>query len=145
MRDRDPRLPRADEAEKYLVTCIVGFPDRAPEIIPLVKAKHFFDPLYQKIWKAFNTQLLTSGAVNPLAVGRLLDCAADLLELGYESVTTAHAESRAEMVREAATGRALYEVCRRAADAILRGRTADSVRAQLHLALDGFEAEAVSR
>jgi replicative DNA helicase len=140
----DPRLPRAHKAERYLITCVLGWADRAPEIVPLLDAREFCHPLHRNLWKAFRTQLDTIGEVDPLAAGKQFNCCDYLLELSADVTTTADAANEAEAVREAARARALYDVCQRAANALLRGRTADSVLAQLNLALEGIDASSVA-
>src|SRR5262245_16440196 len=132
------RLPRAEQSERYLIQCCVGWPDRAAGIVPLIDPRDFSDQLHAHLWRAFRTQLDTKGEVDTLAAGKQLNCCAYLLELTGDLTTTAHAEMHAETIREAARARALYDVLQRAADAIMRGRTADSVLAQLELALPAF-------
>jgi replicative DNA helicase len=138
MSTTDPRLPRADDAERYLITCVLGWPDRVGEIVPLVQPSEFFEPLHQKIWRTFSTQLALRGCCDPEAVAKQHDCALYLFELAQNLSTTVHAESEAERVKEAAKGRALFEVCYKAAQGILRRRPAVSVLAQLDLALSAF-------
>ena len=139
-----PLLPRADEAEKYLLACLVDWPERAGEILPLCKPADFFEPLHQKLWARFQTQHWATGDIDRLAAGRELECCDFLVELIEGAPTTAHAASRAEMVRQAARGRRAHEIFTKAADAILRGRPADAVIAQVQLALEPFEQEATA-
>jgi replicative DNA helicase len=139
----DPRLPRADEAEKYLLACCVVWPERAAEFLHLVRPTDFFDDRFRRLWKRFQTQLEMYGAIDRLDAGKKLNCAALLFELADCAPTTVHAESRAEMVKLAARGRHAHEIFQKAANAILRGRPADAVIAQVSLALEAFEAEAI--
>jgi replicative DNA helicase len=134
----DQLLPRDHEAEQNLIRCIIGWPHRAPEVLPLVEPRHFLDELHQLLWKSFKTQLETNGAVDALFAAIKLGCAQYLNELSVDCTTTAHAEMWAESVREKATARALHEVLSKGADALLRGRMAESVLAQLELALPAF-------
>lgn len=133
----DPRLPRRDDAEEYLVQCVAAWPENANEVVPLLKPTDFFTPHYQKLWRVFTRQL-AFGSIDLVAAARECDCAYELYELRLDAVTAVHVESRVELVKNAAKARALYEVCQRAADALLRGRSADSVLASLSMALGGF-------
>jgi hypothetical protein len=67
-----------------------------------------------------------------------------LLELGQDATTTAHAESRAKMVKDAARGRAHYDVLQRGANAVLSGRPTDSVLAQVEMAVEAFHEAATA-
>lgn len=138
-----PLLPRADEAENYLLACLVDWPERAGEVLPLCRSTDFFHGMHQRLWRQFTTQFAMTGSIDRLAAGRELQCADFMFELADGAPTTVHAESRAEMVRLAARGRRLHEVFTRAAHAIERGRPADAVLAQVQLALEPFEAEAI--
>jgi replicative DNA helicase len=140
----DPRLPRADAAERYLIRCCVAWPERAHEILPLCKPTDFLDTLHQKIWREFATQYATTGGIDPMAVAKRLDCAAYLLELGQDAATAVHAATHAESLRDAARARRLFDVAQNAAQALLRGRPVDSVLTSLHMALDQFEKEAAA-
>jgi replicative DNA helicase len=137
------QLPRADEQEKYLLSCLMDWPDRAGEILPLCKPTDFFHELHAQLWRKFKTQLAMRGEIDRLAVGKELKCAEFLLELTEGAPTTAYADSQAEAVKLAARGRQLHEILTKGALAIERGRPADAVLSQVQLALEPFEAEAI--
>jgi len=140
----DIRLPREDEKERDLIGCVLAFPERAGEILPLCRPTDFFEPLLQQLWRQLVTQWGTMGRVDCMAAARKIKCAQYVLEIAYSApTTTAYAECLAEAIKLAARGRHLYEVLQRGADAILRGRPADAVLAQVQLALEPFEAEAI--
>jgi replicative DNA helicase len=139
----DPRLPRADEAECYLLACLMDWPERAGEVLPLCQPSDFFETLHADLWRKFTTQLAMHGAIDRLAAGKELKCADRLLEFAYQAPTTEHAESRADMVKLAARGRQAHDVFQNAADAILDGRPADAVIAQVSLALESLETESI--
>lgn len=135
----EPRLPRADDAERYLLECLVVFPQRAHEILPLAKSTDFFEPLHQSLWRTFTRQHAITGEIDILAAGKKLGCADYLLELSFDCVTSVHAESRAKLVKDAARARAVHDICQRGADAILHGRSGESVLASLQMAMEGFQ------
>ena len=83
------------------------------------------------------------GEIDRLAAGKELKCSDLLMELAHGAPTTTWAECKAEAVQLAARGRHLHEILTKAAQAIERGRPADGVLAQLQLALEPFEAEAI--
>jgi replicative DNA helicase len=137
------QLPRADAEEKYLLACLMDWPERAGEILSLCKPTDFFHPLHQQLWRKFKTQLAMRGAIDRLAVGKDLGCAEFLLELTDGAPTTTWADGQAEAVKLAARGRQVHEILTKGAQAIERGRPADAVLSQVQLALEPFEVEAI--
>lgn len=137
------QLPRADEDERYLLSCLMDWPERAGEILPLCRPTDFFHLMHRQLWRKFATQLAMRGEIDRHAAGKDLKCSDLLIELVHGAPTTAWAECKAEAIKLAARGRQLHEVLTKGAQAIERGRPADGVLAQVQLALEPFEAEVI--
>lgn len=138
------RLPRADAQERELLGCVLYFPDRAGEMLTLCAASDFFHDVHQRVWRKFATQYAMSGAIDRLECGKTLNCAQTLNELFIDApTTTAYAVCLAEQIKLAARGRAIYELLQRGATAILSGRPGDAVLAQVMIAAETLEAEAI--
>jgi replicative DNA helicase len=110
----------------------------------LVDSTDFVDELHQKLWRCFNRQFSTAGKIDAVEAARLHDCLWYLIEIKNDASSAALAEIHAASMKAAAKARQLYEITHRAAEAILRGRSADSVIATLKMALEAFGEPAVA-
>ncbi|HEX5471880.1 MAG TPA: DnaB-like helicase N-terminal domain-containing protein [Lacipirellulaceae bacterium] len=139
----EPEVPRADEHERYLLACLMDWPERAGEVLPLCRPTDFFDPMHQKLWRTFATQHATTGTIDRLAAGKQLGCCDLLIELTDCAPTTVHAESRAKMVRDAAQLRELDKVLDSGRKDIRARRPTQQILAKLQLHLAAIQEAAV--
>jgi replicative DNA helicase len=139
----DPQLPHDREAELYLLQCCVAWPDRAESFMHLVRSTDFVDELHQNLWRTFHRQFSLTGEIDPLEAAKQHDCVWFVIELQQDSSSAALADIHAAKMKSAAKARQVYDIAQRAADAILRGRSADSVLASMRVAMAAFEEPAV--
>ncbi len=98
------QLPRAHDAEEYVLGCLVVFPTQADEIFSRLTATDFFDAEHQKIFAAAQRQY-AAGAIDPALLGRECGAAKLLVELGLNPssapTTAVHIPTEARKIVEA--------------------------------------------
>lgn len=132
------KLPRDYEAERYLLSAVLFWPERAVEILPLVEPGEMLDELHQRVWAAFRGQLALRGEIDALEVGKRLGCCFYLCQLYDDAATSCHAGLMAKRIRNQAQGRQLYDTLHKAKQAILEGHPVAAVLPRLNVVLSGF-------
>jgi hypothetical protein len=136
------RLPKAHDAERYVLGCLVRFPERADEVLSSgLRTTDFVDRDHQRIFAAFREQF-TSGAVDPVLVGRGTNSSGYLFELADDVQTTVHVATEAAKIIDARRKRQLLGYGESLREAALNGQPADDVF-RMHAAdLDDYQREA---
>jgi hypothetical protein len=134
-------LPRADDAERYILGCFVRFPERADEVLATqLRSTDFVDPLHQKLFQAFIDQHVRGG-IDPVLVGRQTDSAGELLILAENVTTSVHVPAEAAKIIETRRKRQLHQIVEAAGEAALNGQASSDVFNALTADLVDFRQE----
>lgn len=123
-------LPRNLDAEKYVIGCLVRFPERADEIFTRLTATDFFDAEHTKIFRVAQKQF-AAGGIDPVLLASEVGAAQTLVELGLNPAnapaTAVHIPSEAAKIVECRRKRQLHSMFNDAALATLNGRPSEEI------------------
>lgn len=121
-----PTLPRADDAERYCLGCLIAFPDTAGELFELLQPTDFFDVEHQRIFTAAARQF-SAGGIDRVLLGKETKQPKFLVDLGISPhnapVTDAHIPTEAAKIVEARRKRQLFAIADDARHAALNGHS----------------------
>ena len=124
------QLPREDAAERYLLGCLVAFPDRAGELFEVLKATDFVDQEHRKIFAAAARQH-AAGGIDPVLLGTETGTASILFGLGVDPhnapATTVHIPVEAAKVIECRKKRERFDALQSLASHALNGYSSERI------------------
>ncbi|MEX0641919.1 MAG: AAA family ATPase [Pirellulales bacterium] len=120
------KLPREPAAERYVLACAIAWPERAGEVLPLLRPADFADGLHERLWRTLQRQH-AAGDVDVVLAARECDAAGYVLELAAEATTAAHVPVKAAEVIEARRKRQLAESAEHVLKCCQNGRPAESI------------------
>ncbi len=142
---RTDHLPHEDAAEKYIIGCLVRFPDRNGGMLSRsLSPADFVDKLHQQIFAAFIEQQARSGEVDPALVGKATNSAGYLLTLRDDVATRVHATCEAAKIIEARRKRQIISIIENAGDAAKNGHTSSDLLKMLLADMSVFRRDEAS-
>jgi hypothetical protein len=134
-----PPLPRADDAERYCIGCLIAFPESADEVFTRLKATDFFDQGHQRIFDIAARQH-AAGGIDRVLLGKEAGAVEILIDLGINPhnapATAVHIPTEAAKIIEARRKRQLFQISDDARHAALNGKCFDTAFRSLTADLD---------
>ncbi len=127
-------LPKNIDAERYLIGCLIRFPDRADEVFSRLTATDFFDLEHAKIFRAAQKQF-AAGGIDPVLLAREVGAAQTLVELGMNPAnapaTAVHIPTEVAKIVECRRKRQRYDALQTLASHALNGYSSEAIDIEL--------------